>query len=501
MFPRTVMLVSVICMGLQALPQVVTSSTPLDPSLGLYSDKFQVTVTQSGKSYTSYTYISRANTAQSYALNGSTFSYSIFSFSQPVSIVITKLNSSASSATIRPNRSGLGKINTTPVGTGSSVQFTLSAPAKLSVEFNDDPALKDAFVLFADSLEVPQNVPNTANSNVYTVTGNNVSSIPAGTQIVYFTPGLHTIGYWNIPSTITQVYLPNGSFIRGYFYASRYNLGSIMINGRGVLSEDIYPFHNPDSSSTSSANWYKAVEIEGGSNHTIEGITITDGSSFNIIFAAQNCLVKNVNIHGFKINNDGITTGGDQSTVDNCFVHVNDDGIILYGNDITIKNSVIWQLPGGSIIQLGWRPVVITGTNVINNMDVIHAGWTDTSADNVGFINAMNSLAGSSTGLVENFTVSNIYFDTDILRFLDIRMKKNGVGQPTNFSNFSFLNIYMQTNNGSDIPLIYLSSYDATHKITGFTFKGIYINNQICSQVPWDNDFITTDALTTVLFN
>jgi hypothetical protein len=493
-------------MGQRSFSQVVTSSTPLDQSLGLYSDKYQVTVTQSGKSYTSYTYVSRATTTESGAQQGSTFNYSIFSFSQPVTVKVTRLNSSATSATIRPNRLGLGKISATVSGNNSSVQFTLSNPAKLSVEFDDDPAFKDAFMLFANALETPANVPNTASADVYTVTGNSIGTIPAGKDIVYFTPGIHTIGYWNIPSTIKQVYLPNGSFIRGYFYTSRFNLGSIMINGRGIISEDIYPFHYPStdvSTTSNSANWYKAVEVEGGSNHIIEGITIVDGSSYNIVFAGQNVLVQNVNIHGFKTNNDGIQLGNVTSTIDNCFLHVNDDAIILYGTNITIKNCVFWQLPGGSIIQLGWRPVVIGGNNLITNIDVIHAGWTDPTQINMGFINSMNSLPGlnGAAGLTQNFTVSNIYFDTDLMRFLDIRMIKNGAGQPNNFNNFAFSNIHIQTKNGSDVPLIYLSSYDASHTITGFTFSNFYINNQLCKQVPWNNDFITTDGLTKVVFN
>ncbi len=504
MLSRIIILIIAFCMGLRALPQVVTSTTPLDPGLGLTSTKFQVTLTQSGKTYTSYTYVSKANTAQSYALNGSTFNYSIFSFSQPVTVQITKLNSTAASATVRPNRAGFGKIAATVGNKGSTIQFTLSDPAKLSVEFDDDPSLTDAFILFANALETASNIPATSASNVYTVSGNTIGSIPAAATIVYFPPGLHTIGYWNIPSNIKQVYLANGCFLRGYLFASRFNNTlPLMINGRGIISEDTYAFHYPSTaSSTSSAGWYKSVEIEGGLNHVIEGITIVDPSSFAIIFASQNCQVTNVNIHGFQINNDAITTGGDGSTIDNCFIHVNDDGMVLYGNNITIKNSVIWQLPGGSIIQLGWRPVVIGGTNLITNIDVIHAGWTDTTSANVGFINAMNTIAGVSNGLVQNFTVSNIYFDTNILRFLDIRLNKNGTGQPTNFSNFAFSNIYITTGNGTATPLIYLSSYDNTHKISGFTFKSIYVNNQLSSQVLQSgNDFITTDPLTKVTFN
>jgi hypothetical protein len=498
MVHRIVMFLFVSCIVLHSMAQVVTSTTPLATSLNLYSNKYQVTVIQNGKSYTSYTYISTGAGAQAHNQQGNTFSYSIFSFSQPVTIEVVKLNSSATSATIRPNRLGLGKISATTSGTGRIVRFTLSKPAKLSVEFDDDPSLKDVLLVSADSLENPLNVPNTANSNVYVVTGNNVSSIPAGKQIIYFTPGLHTIGYWNIPSTITQIYMANGSFVRGYFYVNRGDIAQpgLLINGRGILSEDIYPYHNP----VGAAAFYASIQIIGGHDHTIEGITITGATCNNILLNAPKCYVRNVNVNGFELNNDAITTGNNVCVIDNCFFHVNDDCLVLYGANLTITNCVIWQLPGGSIIQLGWRPNLINGTNVIDNIDVIHADWTDTTSQNVGFINAMNILPGSISGLVENFTVSNIYFDTNILRFLDIRMKKNGVGQPGNFNNFTFKNIHILSGNSSAVPLISLSSYDATHTINGFTFQSIYINNQQYLGAPFNNDFVTTDQLTKITF-
>jgi hypothetical protein len=268
-----------------------------------------------------------------------------------------------------------------------------------------------------------------------------------------------------------------------------------MINGRGIVSNDIYPFHNPGTAaSTNSSTWYAAIQIQGGSNHIIEGLTITDGSGYNIVFSAFNCLIKNVNINGFKINNDGITTGGVTSTIDNCFLHVGDDAVVLYGSNITIKNSIFWQLAGGSIIQLGWRPNTITGANVISNIDVVHADWNDNTVPNIGFINAMSTLAGSGAGLVENFTVQDIYFDTSIMRFLDIRMVKNGTGQPSNFKNFAFNNIHITTANHSDVPLIYLHNYNSSYTVSGFTFKNLYINNVISNQSPLNNDYITTDS-------
>lgn len=498
MVQRIVIFLLVSCSMLHTKAQVVTSTTPLAASLNLYSNKYQVTVTQNGKSYTSYTYITTGAGAQAHNQQGNTFNYSIFSFSQPVTIEVVKLNSSATSATIRPNRLGLGKITTTPSGSGSSVRFNLSKPAKLSVEFDDDPTLKDVLLISADSLENPLNVPNTAASNVYVVTGDNVSSIPAGKQIIYFTPGLHTIGYWNIPATITQIYMANGSFVRGYFYVNRGDIAQpgILINGRGILSEDIYPYHNP----VGGPNFYSSIQIQGGHNHTIEGITITDATCNNIMLNAPQCYIRNVNVNGFELNNDAVTTGNNICVIDNCFFHVNDDCLVLYGSNLTISNCVIWQLPGGSIVQLGWKPNVIGGTNLIDNIDVIHAEWTDTTSQNVGFINAMNTVAGSGSGLVQNFTVSNIYFDTNILRFLDIRMIKNGIGQPGNFKNFAFKNIHIVSTNSSAVPLISLSGYDATHTITGFTFQSVYINNQLCLGAPFNNDFVTTDQLTKVTF-
>lgn len=495
MFFRIASLLILLSVWFSARCQVVTSSTPLSSSLNLYSDKYQITVTQNGKSYSSYVYKSTATGAESYSEVGKTFNYTIFSFADPVTIKVTKLNSSANSAIIRPNRLGFSKLTTTTSGDDRTVQFTLSKPAKISLEFDDDPTLSNALLIVGDSLEIASNVPNLGNSTVYNVTGDQVS-LPSGKDVIYFSPGIHTIGYYSIPSSVKQIYLANGAFVRGYLYANREGSSiPLTVNGRGILSNDNYSFHYPAAASSSNASdWYKALQIQGGANHLIEGITITDASSFNIVFSAANCVVRNVNINGFKINNDAITTGGNTCVIDNCFIHVGDDALVLYGSNITIKNTIFWQLAGGSVIQLGWRPNIISGTNVISSIDVIHAEWVNDTASNIGFINAMNTLSGSKPGLVQNFTVQDIYFDTNINRFLDIRLSKNGAGQPTNFENFTFNNIHILTGNSTAVPLIYLYRYNSSYTLKTFSFKNLYINNKIADQSAWFNDYITTDT-------
>lgn len=433
-----------------------------------------------------YVYKSGAGNISSTELSdqvGKSFNYSILSFSGAITVEVTKLNSTASSATVLPGRAGIGKIATESIGKGKKVRFTLAQPAKVSVEFDDDPSLTNAFVLFANIPESAADVPAVTGDNIYKANSNNLANIPAGVSTVYFAPGVYQIGYWKVPAGIRQIYVAGGAFVRGYFFVNRRGPGgqSIKINGRGIMSNDIYPFHNPVNTYDQSGypDWYKTIQIEGGSNHIIEGLTFVDGSSMNIMLHADSVTVKNVNINGFKFNNDAITSGGSNNTIDNCFIRDKDDAIIIYKDNITVKNCVFWAL-GGTILQLGWTPHTIAGVNTVTNCDVIHADWSERSK-NGGFISAMNeSHSNEANTVVQNFIIKDIYFDNPIDRFVDIRMKGNNKKQPNSFKNFTFDNIHF-AKQASGKPLIYLSDFDDDHKIEGFKFKNISFNGKALS--------------------
>jgi len=454
---------------------------------------FQVNVTQNGVTKQSFVYVSTAGT-DSYTLagrsspewglqGGNRFHFTTFSFSGTITINVVKLNSTATTATIRPNTLGLGAIKTVSQGANKGVSFTLSKPAKVSVEFNDDPSFKDALMIFADGQQTAADVPNMAAANVLQVTATtNLASIPASKTIVCFNPGVYNIGVWNIPATVKQVYVAGGAYVIGYI--NRNVPGdaagnSILINGRGILSDRGYAFRYPASTSDQNSNdWYNHINLNGGSI-TIEGVTIIESSAVNLYITGDNVNISNVNINGFRFNNDGIVSHGSGWLINNCFLRVNDDGLVPYASNVTISNCVFWQLQG-SIIELGWTPHSINNFN-ITNCEVLHDGAQFTDND-CGFINAMNLSATSSSAAINNFNVSNIHFDTPILRLLDIRADRNNVNSAVHqlvwvCRNFKFTNIYLSQTGAATYPLMYLHGYDGYHPAVDFVFQNLYLNN------------------------
>jgi hypothetical protein len=462
------------------------------PNFGKESDRFLVRVTQNGVTKNSFVYKSRAGNGlrQEWGEEqNNSFHFTTFSFSGSITIDVIKLQSSASSAIVRSNALSKHAIKTIDENKNKKITFQLNKPAKISIEFSDDPKLSDALMIFADRLEKPENVPSVAGTNVLTVKdSNSLNNISPNKTIVYFPPGVFIINQWVVPPSINQIYIAGGAYVKGYINKQFKN--AIKINGRGILSNEGFAVHYPSTmglNDSHSKNWYPSISIQNGLNNYIEGVTIIESTAFNISINANNTVIDNVNINGFRYNNDGITIGGADNRIENCFIRTNDDAIVIYSSHLTIDNCVFWQLQG-SIIQLGWTPHSMDDIT-ISNCEILH-DKAQFSEGNVGFINAMNFSKSQNETLITNVTVNNIYFDTPILRFLDIRgdrkFKLGGKSPamtsslPWSYKNFRFTNIHFNQAN-SMRPLIFVSGYDQTHPLSNFTFENVYFKERKAS--------------------
>lgn len=462
------------------------------------SDVYLVSITCGDSTKNSYVYVSSASTDSTQwewqGQEGKSFHFTTFSFSGTATVSVTKLNSTATAATLRPGRAGLGTVPAATVTGGKEISFTISESKKISVEFNDDPGLQKALMIFADTLEQVADIPQPEASNVYSVNPLDTLIVPSGKTIVYFGPGVYNIQYWRVPATVAQVYISGGAYVRGYIGANRVGASSLKINGRGIISNDQWGFHYPevgDPHNPVSTGWYKSIVISGGKKHTVEGITMIDGTSFNLVLAGDSCEARNLKIHGFRYNNDAITIAGARAVINDCFIRVGDDGIVANGSrDYDIRNCIFWHLRGGSCIQLGWRPHNINGTNIIAGCDVIHAEWIAPQTQNSGFINYMGDGAGNPNVTMENFTVENIYFDTEVLKIIDIRMNRGGTVYPLNVKNFLFRNIHAKIPADHPSFSIYFNGRDTANKISGFRFNEFYINNILMTPANYQsNDY------------
>lgn len=450
------------------------------------SDKYLVSVTQNGFSKKSFVYKTTAGDGvrrEWGTEQNNSFHFTSFSFSGQITVEVVKLNCNAKTVTIRPTRFGL-KAKLSFASDGSAkISFQIDKPTKLAIEFDDDAQLKDPLVIFADKMENPLDVPDKAKDDVFVVgQADNVRNIPIGKKVVYFTPGVYQLGYWNIPAFIKQVYISGGVFLNGYL--NRVGPGAIKINGRGVLSNNGFAYHFPSQAGVEdndSKKWYSPIFIDGGEGHFIEGITIIESTAFNIRIKANKSAIENVKINGFRFNNDGITISGKDNRINNCFIRANDDAITCYSTNLTIKNCTFWQLQG-SVIELGWTPHSFENLTIAD-CDVIHDKAKNSDGD-VGFINAMNFSRAVKPAVIKNVIVDNIYFDTPILRFIDIRSDRNvkfgrleqSSSMPWVYQDFHFSNIHFSQNMNKQ-PIFYLHGYDDIHPLTDFTFDNIYFNN------------------------
>jgi len=465
------------------------------------SDKYIVNIIQKGIKKRSFVYKSSAaggSRREWGREQNNNFHFTTFSFSGRITIEVLKLNSPASSVTILPSRLQIPAIATVAENKNKKVIFNLNRPAKISVEFDDDPNYKDALMIFADKLENSVDIPDKNDSDIFYVTDSiSLKKISPDKAIVYFAPGEYQIGYWNIPSHIKHIYITGGAYVKGYLNIETGN--SIKINGRGILSNEGYAYHYPSLGPIreDSKYWYKMINIKQGQNIIIEGITLTEASANNIRVAGKDVLIKNVKIHGFRYNNDGISIHGSGNEISDCFIRVNDDAIVPYTSRLSVNKCVFWQLQG-SIVQLGWTPHSMDSINIFN-CDVIHDKATN-SEGNVGFINAMNYTRSNEEATIKNVNVNNIYFDTPILRFLDIRSDRNfrlidyasSVSLPWLYENFHFKNIYFSKKVNIN-PLIYLHGFSHDLPLSNFTFENIYINDtKISSEKMNDSSFINT---------
>ncbi len=455
--------------------QIMSTAAPL-------SDLYVVTTGQGATVTPRLVYESRAaTTGVEWGGNlGKTFHMAIFDVDASVVVTVTKLHSTATSAVVRPGRLGLGPLTATVNSLGSTVSFTLPHAAKFTVEFGDDANNINALAVIAQPAELPAEIPATVDGYVVSAAVATPLTVPNTKSIVIFPSGVHEIGLWHVPTTVTEIYLAPGAWVRGYIVADGSN-GPMKIHGRGVVSADIYPYHytagTPDVI-------LHLVGITGGSHHLIEGITLIDSTNYTLLIDADSSEVRNVSLHGFRYNNDALGIRGDQILVHDTFMHINDDLLALSFpvTNLMVRDSVLWPAGGGAVLQLGWWPHSVSDLT-LQNLDIIHADWGPDQQD-AGLVSCIGQDSPDTTynpvPFVQRVTVTDVYFDTPVDRLVDIRMIRPGNPTPpwpNRFDQFQFTNIHLDHQGTPLRTLIFLDAQDATHAPTNFTFTNLSINN------------------------
>jgi len=437
------------------------------------SDKYIVSV--SGHSSPVYKIIAGPGPSNEYGHeSGHIANYTVWSFNGTVSVTVTKLGSSATSAIIRPASLGIGTLTATVAGGNSSVTFNLSHRAKFSAEFSDDPSLTNVALLFADSLE--STTPDTTASTTFMATDSaSLRGSLSGKTTVCFRPGYYpAMGQWVPPSNITQVYFFGGAYFCGFI--DRLSGSSLLINGRGIYTGDGYLWHYPTYSGDFHS-WYDAIHCFSGSL-TVNGLTFAQPATGFIYDSQGNETFENLNLIGFRFNNDGLQAHQSNITIKDCFFFSNEDEMVLTTcSNLLIRDCIHWNLQG-SIIALGFTPNSQSNF-VIRNLTVLH----DKSAfveNNGGLISALLEGATGTSATYANISLDTVHYETSTLKVIDIRAYRNGINYavyqaPWTFTNITVNHIWL-ANTTYGNPMFFTYNKDPCDLPSAYTITNVLLN-------------------------
>lgn len=364
-------------------------------------------------------------------------SMAYFDFSGTVEVAVTSNNGAINKARIRPLSYGIkSKIK------GNTLSFTLSNPANLSVEINDD--IFHNLHLFANPIE--KNIPDSKDPNV-----------------IYFGPGIHEVPNQKliVPSDKT-VYLAGGAVLKGQIALD--GVSNVNILGRGIVDQEIK----------------LGISVANSKNVNVEGV-----------FASQ-CFTGGSD--GVKINNvktisffgwgDGMNVMASNNVFyDGVFVRSSDDCTTVYGTrkgfkggckNVTMQNSTLWADVGHPIL-IGThgnsdKPDVLENLNYIN-IDILdqkemQVDYQGCLAINVGDNNLAKNV------LFENIRVED-FREGQLLNLRVYYNTKYCTAPGLGIEDVVFRNIEY---NGNNANLSIIAGYNEQRKIKNVTFENLKIN-------------------------
>ena len=439
----------------------------------------------------SYVYIDRARTDGNGArdLPGRTFSWTTFETSQETQIRVTRKEGPFGKAVIRPLRFAITpkKID------DQTIEITVQPGQKVSVEFDTElrencftgapyglTCVVDSMMIFADIKKEKSAIEGIADEAIFEVSpGSHDTAIPVeglsgvtagksqlgnagGKRVVVFKPGIHELGYWQVPNNIEHVHFEPGAVVFGAIdvipmkrepwsmdYDSIYQSGwenevlrpSFKVTGPGVLSGAKLPWHlKKDFSYTQNDDWWEHVKLIqlAAERITVEDVVMANSPYWVLSFINDADRRSHGSFDNFKMvgawtyNNDGLPVGTN-STVTNAFIHANDDALKLYNNGGRVENCVIWQSSNGAVFQFGWFPKSVSDVEV-SNVDVIHfENWYGVNQSNRAVFNYANT---GGQGLIKDIRFNDVTIEGKVLRLFGF---KSAGGQQ--FRDFKFTNL------------------------------------------------------------
>ncbi len=422
------------------------------------SSQYSVTVKQDEAQHDSFVYMCNS---QQKTNRSKTTSWTTFSFSGPVTVVVTGLTDTPiKSCRVLPSSYGIqAKIS------GNQVSFRLDRPRKVSVEFDDD--ITHPMLVFADALETNKPDPNDPN-------------------VIYYGPGLHEIGNKAIESGKT-VYLAGGAYVKGRFKAN--NVQDVTIRGRGVLSGEDYPKGKTYDDNLIYFQGPQTTRV------LVEGLTLVNSPLYNILLYGPRNTVRNVKMISWWFSTDGAYVE-DHGLIEDCFVKVNDDAFKLYESNTTVRDCVIWQLENGAPFQISWNMPTDNSGFHVKNIDIIRM---EHRSDQINLA-AVDAVHGGN-GRMSNYLFEDIRIENANWRLFYITLakhefadRKNKMGQ---IFNLTFRNI---TATGSFQRRNAIKGWDADHRVFNVVFENLKINGKYIHNAEQGNFEIDPKTTSNIVF-
>lgn len=282
------------------------------------------------------------------------------------------------------------------IRTAQGISLTLRKPEKLVLEIDED-LLRPLYLLCEAYIEKPENVTH------------------------HFQKGqIYNVNCLRLTSGDT-VYMEEGSVVCGRIYSRMAD--DIRIVGNGILYGSVW--HNWDENSGEQM----LMTILGERIH-IEGITIVDGGSWNIVpIACKDVAVHNVNILSKVITSDGIDiVGCEDVLVEDCFIRTNDDCISVKGcahqdasgccdtKRVLVKDSLFWNAEFGNVLEIGYETQCGEICDIIfRNCDILHCEYEGNQSGGVLTIH------NADRAHVHNISYENIRVEDAQEKFIDIK--------------------------------------------------------------------------------
>lgn len=360
-----------------------------------------------------------------------------FDFSGKVEVAVTSNKGSITKAKIRPLSYGIQpKIN------GNTLVFTLSNPANLSVEINDD--IFHNLHLFANPIE--RKPPN-----------------PKDPNVIYFGPGIHEIPNQRlqVPSNKT-IYLAGGAVLKGQIALD--SVSNVNILGRGMVDQEIrLGIHIANSKNVNVEGVFASQCLAGGS----DGVKINN--------------VKTISFFGWG---DGMNVMASNNVFyDRVFVRSSDDCTTVYGTrkgfkggckNITMQNATLWADVGHPIL-IGThgnsdKPDVLENLKY-TNIDILdqkemQIDYQGCLAINVGDNNLAKNV------LFENIRVED-FREGQLLNLRVFYNTKYCTAPGLGIEDVVFRNIDY---NGKNANVSIIAGYNEKRKIKNVTFENLKIN-------------------------